>query len=143
MNRGLCETALDEIRQKQLRGELEVVRAKNRFADRDSELGYRDILLNIRFLDPATGEARFDGHIAELQLHHEKFQEVRSKGGGHANYGATRFLIDFLKIRKEEDDLVRAASPEAVEQATDEHEDERPQTQIFNQLKNLWNFKLR
>ena len=37
----------------------------------------------------------------KLQLHHEKFHEVRSRGQGHHNYKASRFLVDFVLIKAE------------------------------------------
>jgi len=86
--------------------EVEIVRMKNRFIP-ESELGYRDILLNLRFIESIDKEGnveyKYNGHIVELQLHHEKFQNVRKKGKGHANYSATRFMIDFIKISTKKD----------------------------------------
>eukprot|EP01084_Bolivina_argentea_P113823 202781_1 len=76
---------------------IQVLRIKNRFVPQ-SELGYRDILVNLRFVDEKSGEFKYNGHIAELQLHHEKIQAVRKKGKGHANYSASRFLMDFIRI---------------------------------------------
>ena len=71
---------------------IKIVRIKNRFLLNKTEFGYRDILLNIIFNDINPN------FICELQLHHNKFQQLRSNGMGHANYQASRFLIDFVLL---------------------------------------------
>ena len=78
----------------------------------ESELGYSQILLNLRFIDKyeevkdengeiieIKKEYKYNGHVVELQLHHEKFHNNRNKGKGHANYAATRFMMDFIRIQ--------------------------------------------
>jgi len=92
---------------------LEIVRVKNRF-DGQNNGGYKDVLINIRFLensrksshkrDSQRGrkletqkEYKYDGHICEVQLHHEKYQIIRSDMKGHDNYTASRFMIDFVR----------------------------------------------
>merc|ERR1712154_514778 len=98
------------------KNKLEVVRIKNRFIP-ESELGYRDILLNIRFKD--GDKYKYNGHIVEPQLHHEKFQNVRKKGKGHANYSATRFMIDFIKISTKKDMAKQQQKDEKVDGVDD------------------------
>jgi len=39
---------------------------------------------------------KYNGHICEIQLHHEKYQIIRSEMKGHENYTASRFMIDFV-----------------------------------------------
>ena len=117
---------------------------KNRFIP-ESELGYRDILLNLRFIDsidkddPNKKTYKYNGHIVELQLHHEKFQNVRKKGKGHANYGATRFLMDFIKITTKKDIIKQQKSggDEIVDKPVSiKH---TPQEAIKENLAELWN----
>jgi len=78
--------------EKWFKTKVKIVRIKNRFADEHSEMGYRDILLNVVFpdIDP--------DYIAEFQIHHSKFHEIRAEGSGHQNYTAARFLIDFVML---------------------------------------------
>ncbi|ETO17352.1 hypothetical protein RFI_19972, partial [Reticulomyxa filosa] len=91
--------------------DIEIVRIKNRF-DSSHKGGYKDILINIRFLDRRQQSSRrkkssleedkhfkyrYGGHICELQLHHEKYQIIRSEMKGHDNYTASRFMIDFVR----------------------------------------------
>jgi len=78
--------------EKWFKTKVKIVRIKNRFADKQSDLGYRDILLNVVFpdIDP--------DYIAEFQIHHSKFHEIRAEGSGHQNYTAARFLIDFVML---------------------------------------------
>jgi len=69
---------------------VKIVRIKNRFGFPKSDLGYRDILINLILPD-------YDPYfIAELQLHHRSFHDLRSRGSGHTNYQAARFLLDFV-----------------------------------------------
>eukprot|EP00485_Elphidium_margaritaceum_P005010 CAMPEP_0202692936 /NCGR_PEP_ID=MMETSP1385-20130828/7189_1 /ASSEMBLY_ACC=CAM_ASM_000861 /TAXON_ID=933848 /ORGANISM="Elphidium margaritaceum" /LENGTH=1069 /DNA_ID=CAMNT_0049348545 /DNA_START=13 /DNA_END=3222 /DNA_ORIENTATION=+ len=118
--------------------QVEIVRMKNRFVP-ESELGYRDILLNLRFIekvDDGSGNKvyKYNGHIVELQLHHEKFQNVRKKGKGHANYGATRFLMDFIKITTKKE----TAKPKQGDGAKTDDKN-TPQHSIKENLAELWN----
>jgi len=86
--------ALDKLRESEyfLGKKVKIVRIKNRFGLKHSGLGYRDILINLILpdIDPTF--------IAELQLHHRSFHEIRSRGSGHANYKAARFLLDFVVL---------------------------------------------
>ncbi len=41
--------------------------------------------------------ALFQGVIVELQIHNEQFYRVRSEGGGHKSYSASRFLVEFVE----------------------------------------------
>ncbi|ETO36721.1 hypothetical protein RFI_00339, partial [Reticulomyxa filosa] len=78
---------------------IEIIRIKNRF-DSPNKGGYKDILINIRFLDRRKKDKsshRYGGHVCELQLHHEKYQIIRSEMNGHDNYSASRFMIDFVR----------------------------------------------
>merc|ERR1712176_1286953 len=131
--------------------EVEIVRMKNRFIP-ESELGYRDILLNLRFIESIDKEGnikyKYNGHIVELQLHHEKFQNVRKKGKGHANYSATRFMIDFIKISTKKDiekqqKLLQANGDNGdevavVDKIVDPHKKLTPQEAIKKSLRGLW-----
>ncbi|ETO27900.1 hypothetical protein RFI_09234, partial [Reticulomyxa filosa] len=85
---------------------IEILRIKNRF-NSPYKGGYKDVLINIRFLEQdknmketkaTPGDPyRFRGHICEIQLHHEKYQIIRSEMKGHDNYAASRFMIDFVR----------------------------------------------
>ena len=123
---------------KTLYKEIEIVRIKNSFVA-DSELGYRQILLNLRFIEKyseirnKTGEIteikkeyKYNGHIVELQLHHEKFHNIRNKGKGHANYAATRFMMDFIRIQSKKQS-----------ESNEEHNAQTPQQMIIQNLKEL------
>ncbi len=124
---GITVLGLDNIRwclhQLSLRAkEVQVVRYKNRIdPETKSDFGYRlrcflpfslsfffeqaraqknrDILLNLRFTDE-NGKPLFNGHIVELQVHLASFQNIRKHGKGHANYSASRFLVDFVLLQK-------------------------------------------
>ena len=71
---------------------IKIVRIKNRFLEAKTPFGYRDVLLNLVFEDINPG------FVCELQLHHNKFQQLRTYGMGHSNYQASRFLIDFVLL---------------------------------------------
>ena len=125
--------------------QVEIVRIKNRFVP-ESELGYRDILLNLRFIESISEKNeikyKYNGHIVELQLHHEKFQNVRKKGKGHANYSATRFMIDFIKISTKKDIAKqKQQGVVVVDKMVDKHQKVTPQEAIKKSLKELWDTK--
>jgi len=56
--------------------------------------------------------ALFEGVIVELQLHDEKFFQIRKEAMGHKNYTASRFIIDFI------DTAVEKKIDEGLEQSS-------------------------
>ncbi|ETO16600.1 hypothetical protein RFI_20739 [Reticulomyxa filosa] len=93
---------------------IEVVRVKNRLdPSLPSMFGYRDVLINLRFVKKGEKkEYLYNGHIVELQVHLESFQNIRKHGKGHANYSASRFLIDFVLAQQSNRQVYSDEAPE-------------------------------
>ena len=75
----------------QLKGEFEIVRIKDRFANPTSA-GYRDVLVNVRMSN---------GHVVEMQFHVKSILDVKA-GPGHAIYEQVRTIEATAKLEGRE-----------------------------------------
>ena len=62
--------------------------------------GWRDCNINV-FIKGKSG------FIFEIQIHHERFTEIRQKEGGHAEYAQFRALLESLEVTNNDKELGR------------------------------------